>query len=139
MSKLGIGKCCSPAESYVLPWCRKETQGSRFFSLRLPYGGVCCLVTVTVILSINKNLYDTAVFSLLLINTEVLLTHEFPLRHSSPSFTSLPPILPSRLFPVPQFQREAGNKSWKLICHPLFSSSYFLPLHTFGNWCCLHA
>lgn len=57
----------------------------------MSYRGVCCLITVTVILSINKTLYSTVVFSLLVTNTEVLLTPKFPLRHNS---LFLPPSLP---------------------------------------------
>lgn len=59
-------------------------------------------------------------------NTDILLTPKFPVRHNS----LLLPFLPSGLFSVPQFQREAGNKSsWKLNCHPPFSSPCFLPLY----------
>lgn len=100
----------------------------------LSYGGVCCLITVTVTLPVNKPLYSTAVSSLLVTNTEVLLTPKFPLRHNSlflhPSF----PFCPAGFFSVPQFQREAENKlSWKLSLHPPFWSPCFLPLYITGS------
>jgi len=129
MPKPGVGKCCSSAD---LPSSLVEEgdAGLKIFPRRLCYGGICCLITVTVILSINKTLYNTVIFSLLLTNTEVLLIPEFAVRHSFLFLLPSLPFYPAVFFSVPWFQREAGNKSsWQLSCHPPFSSPGFLPLY----------
>ena len=85
--------------------------GLKIFPYRQSYGGVCCLITVTVTLSVNKTLYNTAVFSLLVTNTEVLLTPKFPLRHDSLFLPRFFPFYLAGFFSVLLFQKEAGNKS----------------------------
>lgn len=92
------------------------------------YGGVCCLVTATVILPVNKTLHNTVVFSLLVTNTEGLLTTKFPLSLDS-LFLPPPSLLQVGFFLCPSFrEKQETNCHRNSIVTPLFISLFPDPL-----------
>lgn len=100
------------------------------FPHRRPYGGVCCLITATIILPVNKTFHNTAVFSLLVTNTEVLLTTEFPCRHDSLFFTPSFPFYQVGFFfcaPISETNRKQIVMETQLSS-PLFISLFPDPL-----------